>query len=181
MATPVQEAIDTAAKVAGSVAEGASKIVQKAGEIGGKVVNEIETRNTALNLMIGSVALHTVSRVSEKNEEYLSKEIDSWDPAWLTSRAHYFESGLVAFACFVHNCILAFIFGLSSLISLCKDPQINFTAKQLLLVSGMSGASIGISILGIVSPTLADRVYKNLADCLWDNKEGIHNFLGNAR
>ncbi len=163
------------------VVDTATQVLKKVEELGEKALTSLEAKNATLHQMIGSVALHTVSRVSEKNEDYLSREVSGWDPALLTSRAHHFEAGFISFVCLVHNCILALIFALSALVSLCKDPKINFTAKQLLLVSGMSGASIGICVLGLFSPTLADRVYKNLADCLWESKEGIRNFLGDAR
>jgi hypothetical protein len=145
-----------------------------------RVVDDIKAKETAVGLMIGSSALHTVSQVSLKNADYLSKEVSGWDPALLTSRAHYFEAGLVSLVCFIHNCVFALIFGLSALVSLCKDQGTNHAAKKYLLVSAMSGACIGTSILGLFSPSLGHKVHTNLYSCLSENSEGIHNFLGAA-
>ena len=145
-----------------------------------KMMGDIQAIHTNVGLMVGSAAFHTVSQVSLKNGDYLNREVSGWDPAHLTARAHYLEAGIVSLVCFIHNCVFALIFGLSALVSLCQDAGINHTAKKYLLVSGMSGACIGTSLLGLFYPFLGDKVHTSLSNCFWDHREGIRNFLGAA-
>lgn len=123
------------------------------------------------------IALISVGLASLKNTDYLQDWNACFTPAVLTSRAYYVEAAFTSIVGCIHNLVMTLFFAICTAVTLGQHDESFFKAKMYLLVTGASIASLGISVVGTVSPMLGHEAFQSFVSCIVSNGAGMIRFL----
>jgi hypothetical protein len=151
------------------------------GILGEKVGDYFQNTQKTVLTMADSTALSAVTTATIKNAAYIySEEGEQELYEAAIARGRYLEAAVVSLACVVTNLVMSAGFGIAALVTGCEDARLNFAGKKFLLMAGYSCASMGVGAIGIFSPTEGSNANVNLIQAIYDNRQSISSFLGDA-